>query len=156
MQALSSDVHSHCKSWPCIRNRPVPSIIKSLCRNSPQHPGSLDYGNGPTIDLTVGLSQKPGHISRNRQPKCQQHIAIQRNKQLQRFLLFCVHVPDDAPHCSSDLRQAAPPVVTWSPFTHPTAHFSDPTLHLETDAQIQQCATISVYCLLHPLSYLLR
>lgn len=32
----------------------MPCIIKSLCRNSSQRPGSLVYGNGPTADLIVG------------------------------------------------------------------------------------------------------
>lgn len=59
-QALISDVHSHCKSQPCIRSCPVPSITQFLCRNSPQHPGSLDCGNSPTTDLVAGSQWEAG------------------------------------------------------------------------------------------------
>lgn len=137
--------HSHVSGvvlGPALYNSYVETVLNSQ--------GVWTVATVPPLILLLGLSEKLGQTSRGRQSKCQQRVTVRRNKQLQGFLLARVHVPHNAPHCSSDPRQAAPPVVTRSPSTHATAQCSDPT-----GAQTQGSAAVSGYCLQHPGPYLL-
>lgn len=134
--------HSHVSGvvlGPALYNSYVETVLNSQ--------GVWTVATVPPLILLLGLSEKLGQTSRGRQSKCQQRVTVRRNKQLQGFLLARVHVPHNAPHCSSDPRQAAPPVVTRSPSTHATALIPLVLKHKEVLlSQGIVCSTLGPIC----------
>lgn len=80
-----------------------PALHNSYVEAVPNTQGVYTVATVPPLILLLGLREKLGQTSRGRLSKCQQHVSVRRNKQLQGSLLACAHVPNNAPRCSSDL-----------------------------------------------------